>query len=133
VTLHTDPGKVRQILLNLAGNAVKFTERGSVVITARLEGDTVCFEVRDTGPGIDAQQLEHVFDAFWQGEHTLTRAHGGAGLGLSVVRKLCVLLGGDVAAASMPGRGSIFTARIPRDARSLGEQNGRAMGESGTS
>jgi signal transduction histidine kinase len=113
VSFYSDPGKVRQILVNLLGNAVKFTNEGEVRLTAQLTGDRVSFEVRDTGIGIPADKLGRVFDPFWQAEQGKTRQSVGTGLGLSVVRQLTALLGGEVRVASTAGVGSAFTVILP--------------------
>jgi signal transduction histidine kinase len=109
----TDSGKLRQILLNLLGNAVKFTEEGEVELRVLTDGDAVVFHVRDTGPGIAAEDLERVFNPFEQVDQSVTRRSEGAGLGLSVSQQLARLLGGDLTAASTPGVGSTFTVRLP--------------------
>ncbi len=114
VTLETDVGKVRHILLNLLSNAVKFTDQGEIVLTARVDNGDVRFEVRDTGIGIPAQHHERIFDPFWQVENKASRRVAGTGIGLSVARRLARLLGGDLTVASRLGEGSTFTARIPR-------------------
>ena len=114
VTLETDVGKVRHILLNLLSNAVKFTDQGEIVLTARLENGDVRFEVKDTGIGIPPQFHERIFDPFWQVENKASRRIAGTGIGLSVARRLARLLGGDVTVTSRPGEGSTFTARIPK-------------------
>ena len=117
--LYTDALKLRQILVNLLANALKFTDAGGdVVLLHRVddrEGETmVCFEVTDSGKGIAPSDEERIFDAFWQADPTLTRSAGGTGLGLWVARKLARLLGGDVILArSAPGRGSTFVASLP--------------------
>ncbi|HEX8271346.1 MAG TPA: HAMP domain-containing sensor histidine kinase [Longimicrobiaceae bacterium] len=111
--LRTDPGKLRQVLLNLLGNAVKFTDAGEVALEARSAGGYVEVAVRDTGPGIAPEHLERIWDAFWQVEQTTTRAHEGSGLGLAVSRRLAGLLGGEIRVESAPGRGSTFTVRLP--------------------
>jgi signal transduction histidine kinase len=112
----TDAGKLRQALVNLLGNAVKFTDHGEVSIRARAEPevDQVVFEVEDTGIGISAEHLPRVFDAFWQVDQAPTRRVGGTGLGLHVTRRLVRLLGGDVSVRSVPGEGSCFTIRVSR-------------------
>jgi PAS domain S-box-containing protein len=112
--LQTDILKLRQILVNLLTNAVKFTDRGAVTLAACVEGDDLVFSVRDTGIGIPAAHTERVFDAFWQVEQAASRRVGGTGLGLSVTRRLARLLGGDVTVESVQGEGSTFTVRLPR-------------------
>jgi signal transduction histidine kinase len=116
VTMTTDAGKLRQALVNLIGNAVKFTDRGHVQVRAWPEemGDVLVFEVEDTGLGISAEHLPLIFDAFWQVDQAPTRRVGGTGLGLHVTRRLVRLLGGDVVARSVLGEGSCFTIRVPR-------------------
>jgi len=114
-----DPGRVRQVLLNLLGNAVKFTSAGEVNLSARLAGedgaDTVIVElsVRDTGIGMTAATLEHLFDAFTQADSSTSRRYGGTGLGLAISRRLVELMGGTLNVTSEPGAGSTFTALIP--------------------
>ena len=112
-TVSTDPGKVRQILLNLLSNAVKFTDAGEVLLRARLEAETIHLEVKDTGIGIPAEQMRKIFDPFWQIEQSSTRRAGGTGLGLSVMRQLVHLLGGEVILSSTEGEGSSFVVRLP--------------------
>ena len=116
VMMVTDAGKLRQALVNLLGNAVKFTDHGEVSIRARAEPevDQVVFDVEDTGIGISAEHLPRVFDAFWQVDQAPTRRVGGTGLGLHVTRRLVRLLGGDVSVRSVPGEGSCFTIRVSR-------------------
>ena len=111
--MRSDPQKVRQIIINLLANAVKFTTTGGVRLEARVRGDRVEFEVADTGPGIALEHLERVFDAFWQVDQRITRKTGGTGLGLSVARQLARLLGGDVSVRSVIGEGSVFTIDLP--------------------
>ncbi len=112
-----DEGRLRQILLNLLGNAVKFTDRGEVVIAARrLDDRRVSIEVRDTGIGIRAEDLGRLFEPFTQADGTTSRRFGGTGLGLAIARRLGRAMGGDVCARSTPGEGSVFelTASLPR-------------------
>jgi PAS domain S-box-containing protein len=110
----TDPGKLRQIVMNLVGNAVKFTDQGEVtVLLETSDGGSVTIRVHDTGPGIPQDQLEHIFEPFTQCDQEHTREKGGAGLGLAVSRRLARLLGGDVHVESVPGRGSTFSLTIP--------------------
>ncbi|HSJ14715.1 MAG TPA: ATP-binding protein [Longimicrobiales bacterium] len=113
VWAQTDAGKLRQILLNLAGNAVKFTDRGSVGI-ALLPGDIVEIRIRDTGTGVAPVDLERIFEPFTQVDQSNTRAQGGTGLGLTVSRRLARLLGGDIRLESQLGVGSTFTLTLPR-------------------
>ncbi|HEX9106212.1 MAG TPA: ATP-binding protein, partial [Longimicrobiales bacterium] len=111
----SDPRKVRQVLINLLGNAVKFTDSGSVRLEVFLEGDHACYRITDTGPGILPDQLERIFEAFTQADQTMTRMKGGTGLGLAVSRKLVEMLGGELSVQSAVGEGSIFTVRLPLD------------------
>jgi PAS domain S-box-containing protein len=111
--LETDPGKARQVLVNLLSNAVKFTERGSVTLRVRQDGDRAAFDVIDTGIGIPAEQADRVFDPFWQAERPNTRRVGGTGLGLSVSRRYVRLLHGELELETEPGRGTRFTMLLP--------------------
>ena len=110
----TDVLKLRQILVNLLNNAVKFTDDGSVTLATQLDGDHIVFSVRDTGIGITAEHQERVFEPFWQVEQAPSRRVGGTGLGLSVTRRLARLLGGDVQVLSAIGEGTTFEVRLPR-------------------
>jgi signal transduction histidine kinase len=111
--LDADPRKVRQILLNLLGNAAKFTEDGTVELSAGREGDEVVLAVRDTGIGMSPDQVARLFTAFWQGDPASGRNYGGTGLGLAISRHYARLMGGDVSAESEAGRGSTFVVRLP--------------------
>jgi PAS domain S-box-containing protein len=125
-TLIGDPTRVRQILFNLLGNALKFTERGSITVraaSAPLGGGRtrVTLTVTDTGIGIEEELRKRLFQPFAQADSSTTRKFGGTGLGLSIVRRLAQLMDGDVAAESTPGRGSTFNVRLifdsaPQDA-----------------
>ncbi|WP_244177920.1 sensor histidine kinase, partial [Streptomyces atriruber] len=109
-----DPLRLRQAIGNLVSNAVRHTpEGGSVRISCRTTADAVLIEVADTGTGIAAADLPHVFDRFWRADKSRTRATGGSGLGLSIVRKLVEAHDGTVSAQSVPGKGSLFTVRLP--------------------
>jgi signal transduction histidine kinase len=109
-----DPDRVRQIVFNLVGNAVKFTAAGAVSVAARATGDWIVLTVRDTGIGIRPSFLPFVFERFRQADGSTTRTFGGLGLGLSIVRALVELHGGTVEAGSDgEGRGAIFTVRLP--------------------
>ena len=113
--MRTDEGKVSQILRNLISNALKFTEQGSIHVTAAwiAEENCVDFKVADTGMGIAPENLEMIFQEFGQVEHDLQKHLQGTGLGLPLSRKLARLLGGDLTVESHLGSGSVFTARIP--------------------
>lgn len=111
--MQSDARKIRQILINLIGNAIKFTEEGEVQLGMEDVGDEVHFRVRDTGPGITDEHLEKIFEPFWQVEGGATRTAGGTGLGLSVTRRLARLLGGEVTVTSTVGRGTAFLVRLP--------------------
>ena len=113
----TDPGRLRQILTNLVGNAVKFTERGEIVIRVRLEESDeghgeLFIEVHDTGVGIPADKIDTLFESFTQADTSTTRKYGGTGLGLAITKQLCVLMGGSVHATSTPYEGSTFHMKI---------------------
>ncbi|MEU6355493.1 HAMP domain-containing sensor histidine kinase, partial [Streptomyces sp. NPDC047072] len=112
--LDADPVRMRQAIGNLVSNAVRHTPAGgTVTLTAREDGDDVVLAVADTGTGIAAEYLPHVFDRFWRAEKSRSRRTGGSGLGLSIVRHLVAAHGGTVTAASEPGAGSVFTLRLP--------------------
>ncbi len=113
VSVVTDPGKLRQILINLLGNAVKFTHRGGVRFQVERVGADVCFEVRDTGEGIAPADLEAIFEPFRQLGGSRTRQAEGSGLGLAISRRLARLLGGELTVTSEPGVGSTFVLRLP--------------------
>ncbi|HEX5131120.1 MAG TPA: ATP-binding protein [Candidatus Krumholzibacteria bacterium] len=118
-----DAGRIRQVLLNLVGNAIKFTEKGHVFINVdRVEGDEgverLRISVEDTGIGIEPDKLEAVFDKFTQADGSITRRYGGTGLGLAISKQLVELMGGEIAVTSEPGAGSTFsfTLTLPVDA-----------------
>ncbi|HEX9107640.1 MAG TPA: ATP-binding protein, partial [Longimicrobiales bacterium] len=113
VLCHTDAAKVRQILLNLLANAIKFTSAGGVDLEVRPDGDGVLFSVRDSGIGIAPDDLERVFERFVQVDDSMSRRYEGAGLGLTVSRNLARLLGGELTARSIRGEGSVFELRLP--------------------
>ncbi len=113
--IDTDEAKLRQALVNLMGNAVKFTDAGYVRlrVSRPADEDRVRFTVEDSGPGIPAEHLEKIFDAFWQIDQSASRRAGGVGLGLHVTRGIVRSLGGDISVHSTPAQGSAFTIRLP--------------------
>ena len=117
VEMVSDPVKVRQIVLNLASNAAKFTDGGRIVIQQTAVNGTMSIAVSDTGIGIRAEDLQKLFVAFSQVEDAHTKTHEGTGLGLAITRELVQLLGGHVSVASEPGAGSTFTVHLPKEIR----------------
>ncbi|WEF32037.1 response regulator [Pseudoduganella chitinolytica] len=118
--LRGDALRLQQVLVNLAGNAIKFTQQGEVVVQVDLvrreESRAVLrFEVRDTGMGMSHEQLGHLFQAFTQGDESITRRFGGTGLGLTITRRLIELMGGQIDVRSTPGEGSTFWFELPYD------------------
>jgi signal transduction histidine kinase len=115
-----DRTRVQQVLLNIVGNACKFTRDGSVVVRLSLAGaaggDRVVIRVRDTGIGMTEDQASRLFTDFTQADASTTRRYGGTGLGLAISQRLCGLMGGAIAVASTPGQGSEFTIDLPRRA-----------------
>lgn len=109
----SDPDKIRQILVNLAGNAVKFTDHGEVLLALAADAAQVHFEVRDTGIGISAEHFTQLFQPFTQIESGLTRRHGGTGLGLYISHRMAVLLGGEISVTSAVGAGTTFGLHLP--------------------
>jgi signal transduction histidine kinase len=112
----TDPAKLRQILLNLLTNAVKFTETGTITLRLTELGDEFEFEVTDSGRGIDPDHHDLIFEPFRQVDQSSTRDKGGVGLGLPVSRRLAHLMGGLLMVSSKPGEGATFSLRLPRTA-----------------
>ena len=125
-TIHADPIKVRQVLLNLLSNAAKFTEQGTIALEVsreekskvtqskdELNSSFVVFRVTDTGIGMTPKQLQQIFKAFTQADASTTRKYGGTGLGLTISRHFCQMMGGEITAFSQPGQGSTFTVRLP--------------------
>jgi signal transduction histidine kinase/ActR/RegA family two-component response regulator len=114
-----DPGRLRQVLLNLIGNAIKFTDSGSVSVSLDVcdgPGEAECdclFVVKDTGVGIAEDARSRIFDSFDQGDSSTTRKYGGTGLGLAITRELVHLMKGEVKVESSPGEGSVFSVRLP--------------------
>ena len=113
--INSDQRRVEQILINLLGNGVKFTDQGEVSVFCRIENGLVVTEVKDTGSGIKPQDMDKLFQTFQQIDTGLNRIHEGTGLGLSISKKLVEKLGGDLQARSVWGEGSTFTFRLPLD------------------
>jgi signal transduction histidine kinase/DNA-binding response OmpR family regulator len=115
--LRGDPNRLRQVLINLTGNAVKFTEAGEVAVCATLQQRdeqrvVVHFTVRDTGIGIPFDKQQHIFESFTQADSSTTRRYGGTGLGLTISKRLVELMGGEIGVKSAPGQGSTFYFRV---------------------
>jgi CheY-like chemotaxis protein/anti-sigma regulatory factor (Ser/Thr protein kinase) len=112
--MRSDLTKLRQTLLNLLSNANKFTERGTVVLRGHADGDFIQIDVADSGIGMTEAQMAHLFQPFVQAESDTTRRYGGTGLGLTISRRFCEMMGGTVEVSSKLGKGSTFTVRLPR-------------------
>ncbi|MBI5922409.1 MAG: PAS domain-containing protein [Betaproteobacteria bacterium] len=108
-----DPLRLRQVLINLISNAIKFTDVGEVRLTIAREGDLTLFHIADTGPGIGADDLSRLFHPFEQADNSITRKYGGSGLGLAISRSLAGLMGGDISVESKINLGSKFTLSLP--------------------
>jgi PAS domain S-box-containing protein len=119
-TLRTDPNRLRQILLNLLANAVKFTDEGHIELEAAQEDNSAVFHVRDTGIGIRTEEQRFLFEPFWQADQTHTRRMQGAGLGLAIADRLTTLLGGSITVTSTVGEGTEFCLRVPLNCTASG-------------
>lgn len=108
-----DPTRLKQVVTNLVSNAVKFTDHGRVLVSMKAMGSQYFIQVQDTGMGMDSGQLAHIFEAFGQGDSSITRTHGGTGLGLTITNRLSQMMGGLVNVESELGSGSIFTVALP--------------------
>jgi adenylate cyclase len=113
-----DPMRLRQILLNLLSNACKFTKQGEVALRVRRVAEWIELSVADSGIGMTPEQQAKLFEEFSQAEATTAQRFGGTGLGLAIARKLARMMGGDVTVESEPGKGSVFTVRLPGGAPS---------------
>jgi signal transduction histidine kinase len=111
--LKTDRDKLKQILLNLLGNAAKFTEQGEIRVSAAQENGTLKLAVADTGIGMKPESLDHIFDEFRQAETSTASKYGGTGLGLAIVKKFTNLMGGDISVESEEGKGTKFKIKLP--------------------
>ncbi|MEA3242815.1 MAG: ATP-binding protein, partial [Pseudomonadota bacterium] len=122
-SIHADMTKIRQMLFNLISNAAKFTEQGTITLSAHREatgdGDRITFAVADTGIGVAAEKIDKLFEEFTQADASTTRKFGGTGLGLAITRRFCQMMGGDITAESTLGEGSMFTIQIPAEGRAI--------------
>jgi PAS domain S-box-containing protein len=134
-TMAGDEGRIRQILINLVGNAIKFTSSGSISLEGRpasVHGRAgIEFAVRDTGPGVDDDKLEDIFVPFFQSDSSTARAHGGTGLGLSICRRLAELMKGSISVKSREGQGTEFTCFLPLEAARSTPARPSGTGEAG--
>jgi PAS domain S-box-containing protein len=133
--MYADITRMRQSLLNLLSNACKFTENGTISLDVSVEpapaGDTIVFRVIDSGIGMTAEQAARLFEAFTQADASTSKRFGGTGLGLTITRKFCQMMGGDVEVESVEGEGSTFTMRLPRRVQESGTERGAERGEVG--
>jgi len=134
--LRGDVGRLRQILTNLIGNAIKFTDQGEVLLFVGLANDHkdhihLRFEIKDTGIGIDADKLPSMFDAFQQQDASTSRRYGGTGLGLTICKQLVEIMGGEIGVSSVVGEGSLFWFEIPVDLQKAGGQTAFDFADSG--
>lgn len=121
--INVDAKRIQQVLINLIGNATKFTEQGTISVIAKSSPGGVTFEVKDSGIGIPEDQLESVFEAFHQVDSTSSRKHNGTGLGLAISRDIAIAHNGELTAQSVLGQGSTFTMTLPRNAAPQLEDN----------
>ncbi len=136
--MRSDTTRLRQVLLNLLSNACKFTDHGLITLEVARSGEDLAFRVRDSGIGMTPEQLARLFQAFSQAEASTAAKYGGTGLGLAITRRLCQLMGGDIAVESQAGVGSTFTVRLPAAGpmepalRAASESPGDAAAHAGT-
>ena len=117
IQAHTDDVRLRQMLINLLSNGIKFTDAGSVTLSAAREGDQLIFSVKDTGKGIPIEDIDSVFEEYRQVKGSESTVQKGTGLGLPITRKFAELLGGTVSVESVVGEGSTFTVKVPAEYR----------------
>jgi len=132
-TMRADLTKVRQLLFNLLSNSSKFTSAGHIVLEATREGapSWMTFRVRDSGIGMTQEQLARVFDSFTQADASIAARYGGTGLGLTITRKFCEMMGGTITAESEPGKGTTFTIRLPAEVVDRKTESAEAVDERG--
>lgn len=116
--VRSDIGLVKSVLMNLVSNAIKFTAKGAILVSARRRGPDVLFQVWDSGMGIPEKHIEHIFDEFFQVDNPQRDRSGGLGLGLAIARRALTLLGGEITCRSQVGRGSVFEFRLPLESAS---------------
>ncbi|MGB5975090.1 MAG: HAMP domain-containing sensor histidine kinase, partial [Nodosilinea sp.] len=112
--VYADPSRIEQIVINLLGNALRYTEKGSVSVNAWAEARGVYVSVSDTGIGINAEDVPYVFERFWRADRSRNRSSGGTGLGLTICRRLVEVQGGEIEVKSQLGQGSEFTFWLPQ-------------------
>lgn len=117
----SDENRLKQILINLLGNAIKFTKKGRISVSVKSEEPMLVFRIKDTGIGIAEDKLDTIFDRFTQAESDTTRKYGGSGLGLNIVQQLVEKLGGEISVTSQPNKGSVFTFTLPLEAGEAAE------------
>ena len=122
LAVYTDPFRLKQILVNLLGNAVKFTEEGEIVLGIEDNPEGIKFYVKDSGIGIREEKQKVIFDRFMQGHETKTKLYGGTGLGLAISKNLTEILGGEIGLESESGEGSTFWFELPFDIMPQREQ-----------
>jgi len=113
IEMHTDEAKLRQCLINLLGNAAKFTNQGRIVLDVRKDEEFVAFRVSDTGIGMNEKQMGRLFESFYQADSSISRRFGGTGLGLSLTKQFCEMLGGTLTVQSAENQGTVFTLKVP--------------------
>lgn len=121
IEIMADPVRLRQIIRNLIGNAVKFTDKGHVTVRSEMLDDAVLIQVEDSGPGIAEEHREKIFEKFWQVDGSVTRRHNGTGLGLAICEALTKLHGGKIWAEAAPSGGSVFCVRLPQKTTAIAD------------
>jgi signal transduction histidine kinase len=128
--LHGDERRIAQVLLNLVGNAIKFTDSGEVALRASAANGSVTVAVRDTGPGISESDQGRIFEEFQQADTSITRTKGGTGLGLAISKRIVEMHGGQIRVESAVGKGSTFFVTVPvRVEQQVGQQDGQQVGQ----
>jgi signal transduction histidine kinase len=120
--IHADETRIKEIITNLINNAIKFTEKGSIIVLAKKEKGSVQIKVNDTGIGIPKNKMQGLFTKFYQVDASLGRKYGGTGLGLSIVKQLVELHSGKITVSSTHGRGTEFTVTLPLNCKKGGKK-----------